>query len=137
MASLNTLQDQMKANGIVGKANGGTQVHPQASVDPVAEVERLAMQKRIAELEAENAKLRQQSQGKLTIKVSAKGAVSVYGLSKYPVTLYREQMTRLLDAKEQIEDFIKLNLGKLSSKGDEKPRDREAQGSVPPEEQVQ
>lgn len=148
MASLNTLQDQMKASGIVGKANGGTQVHP--PVDPVLEVERLAMQKRIQELEAENAKLRQQSMGALRCKVSDKGAVSVYGLQKqFPVTLYKEQWERLFAHKPMIEDFIQLNKTKLTTKAkggqemvppagsEEKEKDSQEKASPETPQQVQ
>jgi hypothetical protein len=56
----------------------------------------------------------------ITCKVSEKGAVSLYGMGKWPVTLYKEQMLRLLDASDRIKAFIKENDGALKSKGDEK-----------------
>jgi hypothetical protein len=55
---------------------------------------------------------------KLTLKVSPKGAVSVYGLGRWPVTLYREQFARLLNEKAAIERFIVANNAALKSKGD-------------------
>lgn len=77
----------------------------------------------LAKLRAENDALKRdktktQAQG-LTLKVSQKGAVSVYGLGRWPITLYREQMTRLLDAKEDILAYIEANSGALKTKGDE------------------
>ena len=45
----------------------------------------------------------------LTLKVSEKGAISVYGLGRFPITLYRGQMERLLNASPQIAAFIKAN----------------------------
>lgn len=74
------------------------------------------MAARIAQLEAENAALRQARQGKLTLRVSSKGALSVYGMGKWPVTLYRGQWERLLDSAEQIKAFIQANGAELSTK---------------------
>jgi len=54
----------------------------------------------------------------LTMRVSAKGAVSVYGLnSRFPVTLYRNQWQKLLGFGEQIKAFMEANAGALASKG--------------------
>lgn len=72
------------------------------------------LQARIAELEA---KLASASQPKaITMKVSEKGALSIYGLGRFPVTLYRGQMERLLKAAPQIEAFIKANASLLATK---------------------
>jgi hypothetical protein len=55
--------------------------------------------------------------GALHFKVSDKGAVSIYGLqNRFPVTLYRGQLERLLAHKEQLEAFVAANLSKLSVK---------------------
>jgi hypothetical protein len=54
--------------------------------------------------------------GSLYCKVSEKGAVSVYGLQRMPVTLYLEQWARLLDFGEDIRQFIKENEAKLKRK---------------------
>lgn len=51
----------------------------------------------------------------LACKVSEKGAVSVYGLGRFPVTLYRTQWERLFNARQQIADFIKTNAALLST----------------------
>lgn len=75
-----------------------------------------AEQKRIAELEAMVAKLKASQRGKLTLKVSQAGAVSVYGMGKWPVTLYKSQWERLLEASDQIKAFIGANADTLASK---------------------
>ena len=54
--------------------------------------------------------------GSLYCKVSEKGAVSVYGLQRMPVTLYMEQWERLLEFGDQIQQFIKDNAGSLKKK---------------------
>ena len=51
-----------------------------------------------------------------SLKVSEKGAVSVYGLGRFPVTLYKEQWTRLLEMADDIRTFIADNEGKLKAK---------------------
>ncbi len=70
--------------------------------------------KRIAELE-------KQAQGRkgggLEFRVSDKGGVSVYGLGRFPVTLYYEQWVRLLDRADPLRAFLEENKGKLKLKG--------------------
>ena len=68
-------------------------------------------------LRAENERLRRQSDRVLSMKVSQKGALSVYGLGRFPVTLYKEQWTKLLDAADDIRTFLKDNEARLKSKG--------------------
>jgi len=55
--------------------------------------------------------------GSMEFKVSEKGGVSVYGLGRFPVTLYYEQWTRLLDAAETLRGFLEENKSKLKLKG--------------------
>ena len=73
-------------------------------------------------LRSENAALLAASTGsnKLTLKISAKGtgAVSLYGLGRFPVTLYAEQWTRLVDHAGEIRTFLAANRSKLSTKAD-------------------
>jgi hypothetical protein len=69
-------------------------------------------------LRAENEKLKQRAARPGGIKVSEKGGVSVYGLGRFPVTLYKEQWLKLLDMAEDIRAFIRENEGQLKSKGD-------------------
>lgn len=54
--------------------------------------------------------------GSIDFKVSEKGAVSVYGLGRFPVTLYYEQWIRLLDNAEQLKQFMEENKGSLKLK---------------------
>ena len=70
-------------------------------------------EQRLARLEAENKALREQIEqrrpGQLRLKVSEKGALSIYGLGRFPVTLYKEQWVRLLEHAEEIKSFLKEN----------------------------
>ena len=68
---------------------------------------------RIAELEKQAAS---KKSGKLEFKVSEKGAVSVYGLGRFPTTLYYEQWVRLLDAGEDLRAFLEANKSSLKLK---------------------
>jgi len=52
----------------------------------------------------------------VSFKVSEKGGVSVYGLGRFPVTLYKEQWAKLLDLSDQIKAFIAENEPRLKSK---------------------
>ena len=56
--------------------------------------------------------------GQLYCKVSEKGGVSVYGLGRFPITLYMEQWDRLLTFADEIKSFIAANSGKLKRKGE-------------------
>jgi hypothetical protein len=67
-------------------------------------------------LRAENERLKQRGNRATSMKVSEKGAVSVYGLGRFPVTLYKEQWARLLDMADDIRAFIKENEAKLKTK---------------------
>ena len=73
----------------------------------------------LEKLKAENAKLKKSGGAKkdITFKVSQKGAVSVYGMGRFPVTLYKEQWNRLLEKKEELLEFIKDNDSELKTKG--------------------
>lgn len=78
------------------------------------------MEAAIAKLQAENEALKQKvnTGGTLTLRVSEKGGVSLYGMGKFPVTLYAEQWGRVFAHGQQIIDFINANVGKLSTKAD-------------------
>ncbi len=67
-------------------------------------------------LKAENEALKAKGSRAVTLKVSEKGAVSVYGMGRFPVTLYQEQWVKLLDMADEIRAFIKENEGKLKKK---------------------
>jgi hypothetical protein len=67
-------------------------------------------------LRAENAALKSRGQRGVSFKVSEKGGVSVYGLGRFPVTLYKEQWARLLDLADDIRAFIRENDSRLKTK---------------------
>ena len=67
-------------------------------------------------LKAENVRLKSQRTRGVSLKVSEKGGVSVYGLGRFPVTLYKEQWTRLLDMADDIRAFIAENETNLKVK---------------------
>jgi hypothetical protein len=81
-------------------------------------------EQRMARLEAENKSLREEMEqrrgGQLRLKVSEKGALSVYGLGRFPVTLYKQQWTRLLEYADEIKAFLKHNDHLLKAKEDGK-----------------
>jgi hypothetical protein len=69
-------------------------------------------------LREENERLKaRRTAGEITLRVSEKGAVSVYGLGRFPVTLYQEQWEKLLAHVEQIRAFIAENRDHLKRKG--------------------
>ena len=113
---MTNLAEQLKAVdaqvGVIAAANIPVQ-KTNGAVNPLAE-----MQAEMARLIAENDKLRnaKASSGTLSLKVSEKGAVSVYGMGRFPVTLYREQWEKLLAQSPKILDFIHANAASLSTK---------------------
>jgi hypothetical protein len=73
-----------------------------------------------AELERlrnENAALKKGAATGISMKVSEKGAVSIYGMGRFPVTLYKEQWLKLLDMADEIRRFIAANDAQLKTKG--------------------
>jgi hypothetical protein len=68
-------------------------------------------------LRAENEALKAKVTRATTIKVSEKGGVSVYGLGRFPVTLYKEQWLKLLSMADDIKRFIAENESRLRVKG--------------------
>jgi hypothetical protein len=75
-----------------------------------------AEREELERLRQENEELRQKVQkGKtLELRVSQKGALSVYGLNRFPVTLYKEQWERLLEISDSIKEFIKQHESELA-----------------------
>jgi hypothetical protein len=67
-------------------------------------------------LRAENAALKARGAKGVSMKVSEKGGVSVYGLGRFPVTLYQEQWLKLLDLADDIRSFIREHEGELKKK---------------------
>ncbi|MBM4260917.1 MAG: hypothetical protein FJ145_05670 [Deltaproteobacteria bacterium] len=77
-------------------------------------------EQKLTRLEAENKALRDQVErkkpGQLSLKIGEKGGLSLYGLGRFPVTLYKEQWHRLLDYTDEIRQFLKDNDSKLKAK---------------------
>jgi len=77
------------------------------------------MKAELERLRAENQRLKQRGSRTMSMKVSEKGALSVYGLGRFPVTLYKEQWGKLLDMADDIRAFIEENKDKLKTKGED------------------
>lgn len=67
-------------------------------------------------LRSENAALKKGAATGITMKVSEKGALSIYGMGRFPVTLYKEQWLKLLGMSDDIRAFIAANEGQLKTK---------------------
>ena len=74
------------------------------------------MREELERLRAENAALKKTSAKGLSMKISEKGGLSIYGLGRFPVTLYKEQWKKLLDMTDDIRTFLEANDSKLKSK---------------------
>ena len=90
---------------------------PASSIASITNLE--ALQAEIERLKKENEALaaaKRSGAHTLSIKTSTKGAVSVYGLGRFPVTLYKEQWERLLANIEKVKGFIEENRETLATK---------------------
>ena len=74
------------------------------------------MKAELDRLKDENDRLKARQNRAVSLKVSEKGGLSVYGLGRFPVTLYKEQWTKLLDMADDIRAFLKENDSRLKSK---------------------
>ena len=74
------------------------------------------VQAELERLKAENERLKGAQSRGMSMKVSEKGALSVYGLGRFPVTLYKEQWTKLLAMADDIKAFLRDNDDKLKTK---------------------
>lgn len=70
----------------------------------------------LARLKEENERLKNRTARGISLKVSEKGALSVYGLGRFPVTLYKEQWEKLLAIADEIRAFLKENDAQLKTK---------------------
>ena len=77
----------------------------------------------LEKLRAENAALKSRSTRGVSLRVSEKGGVSVYGLGRFPVTLYKEQWSRLLDMADDIRAFIREHESELKAKETQAQKD--------------
>ena len=75
-----------------------------------------SVQQELERLRAENEALKKKRNTSVSMKVSEKGAVSVYGLGRFPVTLYQEQWHKLLGVADEIKSFIEENKANLKVK---------------------
>jgi hypothetical protein len=82
-------------------------------VDQTAELKAM-----IERLQAENQALKQ-NKAKNGLKVSAKGAVSMYGYGRFPITMYKETLRHVLSRAAELEQFMVANEDKLTSKGED------------------
>jgi hypothetical protein len=74
------------------------------------------MKAELEKLRAENEALKKTKEKGLTMKIGEKGGLSVYGLGRFPVTLYKEQWLRLLAMTDDIRAFIEANGDKMKTK---------------------
>ena len=74
------------------------------------------MKAELERLKSENESLKSRASRAVSIKVSEKGGVSIYGLGRFPITLYKEQWAKLLDMADDIRAFLKENDAKLKAK---------------------
>jgi hypothetical protein len=74
------------------------------------------LRQELEKLKAENETLKARSNKGISLKVSEKGGLSVYGMGRWPVTLYKEQWLKLLDMSDDIRKFIQDNDAKLKTK---------------------
>lgn len=88
------------------------------TIDTNLMAENAALLAEVARLRAEAAAAKLARTPKLSCKVSDKGALSLYGMGRFPVTLYREQWTKLLDHADAIRAFILANNDALKFKAE-------------------
>ena len=70
----------------------------------------------LEKLRAENEALKKTGARGISLRVSQKGALSLYGMGRFPITLYKEQWAKILDMAEDIRAFMKANDGQLKGK---------------------
>ena len=111
-----TTEKKSLANARFGEGAGKTydgRITSSFEVMPMPEPTYEELKAKLAELEKQGPR----RTGSLEFRVSEKGGVSVYGLGRFPVTLYYEQWTRLLEASEKLREFLEENKSKLKLKG--------------------
>ena len=74
------------------------------------------MKAELERLRKENESLKQGATRRVYLKVSEKGGLSVYGMGRFPITLYKEQWSKLLDMSDEIRKFIASNDAALKTK---------------------
>jgi hypothetical protein len=74
------------------------------------------MRAELERLKKENESLKKNASRGISLKVSEKGGLSVYGLGRFPVTLYKEQWTKLLGLSDEIRTFLREHDAELKTK---------------------
>jgi hypothetical protein len=74
------------------------------------------MRAELERLRKENESLKKGAARGVSLKVSEKGGLSVYGLGRFPITLYKEQWSRLLEMADEIREFLRAHDKELKSK---------------------
>ena len=74
------------------------------------------MKAELERLRRENESLKKGAAKGISLKVSEKGGVSVYGLGRFPITLYQEQWLKLMDMRDEIREFIAAHKSELKAK---------------------
>jgi hypothetical protein len=77
-----------------------------------------ALKAELEKLRAENKALSERKPGNISFRVSQSGACSVYGLQRWPVTLYKEQWARLMEKAGELQGFLKAHDSELKAKGE-------------------
>jgi hypothetical protein len=90
--------------------------HQEEGETPMSSNDPDNLQDELQRLRAENERLKKGTSKGMSLKVSEKGGVSVYGLGRFPVTLYKEQWKKLLDMSDEIRNFIEANDSQLKTK---------------------
>jgi hypothetical protein len=103
-----------KPNGSAQQASEMEALQQLLAVNPAMDTPEI---RELIKLRMENAKLKARLNQPLKFKVSEKQALSVYGMGRFPVTLYKEQWLRLLAASQDILDFIAEHEGEMAVKG--------------------
>lgn len=73
------------------------------------------LNEKIRALEAQLKKEKEKNKRTVSLKVSEKGAVQINGIRRFPITLYRQEMEQILEMKDDIEEFIRINEDKLKT----------------------
>jgi len=106
-------QADIRAGARLGIKRSYTEIYWSKKAKPMSDEE---LKAELERLRNENAALKKGASTGIRMKVSEKGAVSIYGMGRFPVTLYKEQWLKLLDMSDDIRAFIAANDGHLKKK---------------------
>ena len=92
-------------------------------------MEKEELEAELARLRAENQSLKATKSSALRLQVSAKGATSLYGIRRFPITFYKEEWNTILGMADDIKAFLAEHDAELVSKGSKSPKMSKAKGS--------